>query len=48
MNKEEKQNNTFHPYLSGTDSSKNNHPNIFNNFAEKSNSSLNIKENLIE
>ena len=48
MNKEEKQNNTFHPYLSGTDSSKNNHPNIFNNFAEKSNSSLKIKENLIE
>ena len=48
MIKEEKQNNTFHPYLSGTDSSKNNHPNIFNNFAEKSNSSLKIKENLIE
>ena len=48
MNKEEKQNNTFHPYLSGTDSSKNNHPNFFNNYAEKSNSSLKIKENLIE
>jgi len=48
MIKEEEKNNTFHPYLPGTDISKNNHPNIFNNFAEKSNSSLNIKENLIE
>lgn len=48
MIKEEEKNNAFHPYLPGTDISKNNHPNIFNNFAEKSNSSLNIKENLIE
>ena len=48
MIKEEEKNNTFHPYLPGTDISKNNHPNFFNNFAEKSNSSLNIKENLIE
>ena len=48
MIKEEKKNNAFHPYLPGADISKNNHPNIFNNFGEISNSSLKIKEKLIE
>ena len=48
MSKEEKKDNTFHPYLPGADNSKNNHLNIFNNIGEKCNSSLKRKENIIE